>query len=128
MCAKKLKSHRHQPDPSEINGKQIKVRTVDFRPEKKLIDEITKQTSFQKSTACERSVTLSDKAVRRLLRDFFASHDCISAMEFRMLMNQTRATAYRRLRELSKGHRPVLIKIGGSHSSVYKLNPQLSVE
>ena len=67
-------------DPSEINARQIKVRTVDFRPEKKLIEEIAQKTSFQKSTACERSVTLTDKAVRRLLRDYLEIHDCISAM------------------------------------------------
>ena len=115
-------------DPSEINARQIKVRTVDFRPEKKLIEEIAQETSFRKSTACERSVTLTDKSVRRLLRDFLEIHDCISAMEFRFLMNQTRATAYRRLRELCKGPRPVLIKMGGAHSSVYKAGPELSVE
>ena len=52
----------------------------------------------------------------------------IYLMEFRFLMNQTRATAYRRLRELCKGPRPVLIKMGGAHSSVYKAGPELSVE
>jgi len=115
-------------DPSKINAPQIKVRTVKFRPEKKLINEIVENVSFQKSATCERSVTLNKKSVQRLLKDFLEIHDCISATEFRFLMNQTRATAYRRLRELCKGPFPTLIKMGGPHSSVYKLNPKLSID
>jgi predicted histone-like DNA-binding protein len=115
-------------DPSEINARHIKVRSVEFRPEKKLIEEIAKEVQFKRAISCERSVPLSMKAVKRLLRDYMETNDYISAMEFRFLMNQTRATAYRRLRELCKGPRPILIKFGGPHSSIYKLNPEITID
>lgn len=110
-------------DPAEINGRNIKVQSVDFKPDKCLIKKIKKDVKFQKVSHSERSVTLSKYAVERLLNDFLEKHDCITANEFRILLNQTRATAYRRLKELCSGTRPLLLHMGGRQSSVYVMNP-----
>ncbi len=115
-------------DPSKINARHIKVRSVEFRPEKKLVEAIARKVQFKRAISCERSVPLSDRAVKRLLRDYMQTNDYISAIGFRLLMNQTRATAYRRLKELCKGPRPVLIKMGGPRSSMYKLNPEITID
>lgn len=106
-------------DPKELHANQLKLRTVDFKPDKELMGDISKDLHFHKANKGERSVELTDYAIRRLLTDYFENHQCITAQEFRMLFNQTKSTAYRRLKELCKGPRPILKRMGGARSSVY---------
>jgi predicted histone-like DNA-binding protein len=109
-------------DPAEINGSQIKVHSINFLPDKAVVSEINRQASFKKSIASERSAMPSDEEMKQLLADYFETHQYITGKEFRLLFNQTRSTAYRRLSKLCKETQPVLIRIGGARSSLFILN------
>ena len=109
-------------DPSEMNGKQVKVKTIHFEPDVELMNKLLENTTFERSQAYNISSGLSDVEMKQKLRQHFEENDCLTAKEFRLLMKLTRATAYRRLQEFCKGPSPIFRRMGGTTSSVYVLS------
>lgn len=108
-------------NPKEINATKVQIRTIEFQPDAELMDKIKKNLTFERAQANEHSRLLLESEIKNLLKDYFKKHDDISLREFRMLTHLTRATAYRRLKELCDGPIPYLKHMGPRNASVYVL-------
>lgn len=108
-------------NPKVVNATRVKVKTINFRPSAQLMKRVTKQSHFVRTANKEHSLPLTDEEMKKRLKLFFQTNESISFREFRMLMDMTKSTAYRRLHRLCKMTFPVLKHIGPHNSSVYVL-------
>lgn len=105
--------------PQGINATQMKVKTVNFRPTRKLVADIREKAEFQRTRNKIHSKEYSDKQMRAILLRFFDEYRFITRRDFQLLCEQTRTTALRRLKKLCTGDVPLLQRDGPKGSSIY---------
>lgn len=85
----------------EIRAESIRFKSVAFRPEKDLKDELS-VTRFERVKIKRHSKTHTEEEETTLLTDYFGIHNTLSRQDFQHLMNYTESTASRKLRQLVK--------------------------
>lgn len=86
---------------NEIRAESIKFGGVVFRPEKKLLRQLS-GTKFQKVTYSQTSIEISDIEIDGLLTEHFKDHPYITTKEMQYLCGLSNHTALRRLKERVK--------------------------
>ena len=102
-----------------INATRLKVTDVHFRPKKKFIENINHKAEFESARYKRHSAEYSDIEIEALLTDYFRDNRYITRREFENICGQTRATALRRLKELTSGEYPLLRREGPRNGSIY---------
>jgi predicted histone-like DNA-binding protein len=108
-------------NPKEMNASKINFKGINFRASAELKRDIAKDIHFERVQANEHSRNQTISEIQNKLREFFKTHDSICTREFRVLMNMTQVTAYRRIKELCSQTYPILKHVGPRNSSVYVL-------
>lgn len=86
---------------NEIRAESIKFGGVVFRPEKKLLRQLS-GTKFQKVTNSQTSIEISNIEIDGLLTEHFKDHPYITTKEMQYLCGLSNHTALRRLKERVK--------------------------
>ncbi|MDR1555850.1 MAG: HU family DNA-binding protein [Tannerellaceae bacterium] len=84
--------------PDEKRSESFRVRSVAFRPEKKLLKEL-KGLKPRKQPVKNHSGKLNERETDQLLRKYFANNNYLTASQFRAILGLTKSTAFRRLRQ-----------------------------
>ena len=83
---------------NEVRAESIKFGSVVFRPERKLIRELS-TTKFQKVMYSQTSTEISDIEIDGLLTEYFKDHTYITTKELQNLCGLSNHTALRRLKQ-----------------------------
>lgn len=100
----------------DIRAESIKVRTVVFRADEKLKDQV-RSITLQRVRRKNKSTCYSAIEIDGLLTGHFMDNDYITTEQFRRLCGLTSSTASRRLRRLIEEKK--LSRLGNRKSSVY---------
>lgn len=100
----------------DIRAESIKVRSMAFRPEKKLMEKF-KSVRMERVRIKNKSNIYSDIEIDALLTGYFLDHDHITSQTFRSLCGFTRTTTSRRLKKLVDEKK--LEHFGHKRSSIY---------
>lgn len=90
----------HVADGRKITAKDITVTGINFTPDKKLVQKIVENCTFEKASYSSQSAPDSAEEIIKGLIAFFEDHNSISRFEFQHLFGMTKATATRRLNAL----------------------------
>jgi len=84
----------------KITAKDITVTGINFTPDKKLVQKIIENSTFEKAVYSSQSAPDSAEKIIEGLIEFFKDQKSISRFEFQHLFGMTKATATRRLNAL----------------------------
>ncbi len=109
-------------DPSKMRGDYIRVKGINFFPEKELMDNF-KDINFKKATNKKHSDKLTNKDIENLLSNYFKSHSYMKRADFQYLCGFTKTTALRHIRILVNNN--ILKANGNRNSPLYEKGEKL---
>jgi len=98
--------------------KDAAVRTVGFRPDKRLMARLRDAEITSKGHRGDHSPQLADEELRAVADKLLAAQGYFTATEFRQAAGLTRTTAYRWLRQAEKDG--LLTNSGTPHAKIFK--------
>lgn len=106
-------------EAKDIRSGRIHVKSVAFRPEIGFKERF-QSLELKRVREKNHSAACSPEKIDRVLRKYFADHPHITSRQFRSLLDLTRSTGQRRLKELLDAG--ILRKIGHSWAPLYVLS------
>lgn len=85
--------------PKETRSKDVKIRTIRFRPDKYLLERMS-NVEMERSDVRPHSSKCSDEKLDKLLADYFSREAVLSRQKLEDLCGFTRSTAFRVLKRL----------------------------
>lgn len=106
-------------NPKNMTRRTVQVTGVNFQPEKSFKKSIISRAHFVRERYKVHTVDLSPIEVDGLLTEYFKEHRSITCVQMQQTCGMTRSTAYRRLKELTKGDHPSLQREGYKNTTAY---------
>lgn len=103
-------------DPSKMRADHIRVKGINFQPDKKLLDKI-KKIEFKRVSNKRHSANLSDDEVKAIIANHLQNSSFITRQEFQHLCNSTKTLTINRLNALIANK--TIKKEGNRNSPVY---------
>jgi predicted histone-like DNA-binding protein len=98
-------------------GAKVGLKTVRFRPDKALMDNIEDEMHFTQTNMPNRSSKLSETEVDMRLKEYFATHKYLTRQQFQRECDMVRSTAAARLKQLREAGK--LENIGTRNQPLY---------
>lgn len=111
-----LEKDEENPD-KKIRGNDIRLRGINFRPEKQLVEEITQRVRFVRSRYSSQSTKYTEQDLWGRLCEYFESHRILTCRVMRIEYGLTQYTAKKWLDLFVE--RGLLVKDGTNHSPIY---------
>lgn len=106
------------PD-KKITAKEVRITGINFRPETKLLKEVSLNTTFVRDRHTTQSPKYSEEKLWAKLKDFLKDESFITCSTFRFISGLTQYSAQKWLLHFcSKG---LLVKDGPQKSPIYRL-------
>lgn len=106
-------------DKENFDTRDIQVRGVNFKPDTTLMKMLHKKPLHFRRQNTQWRKHLADEDLLALLESFFCDNESMSFREFCIITRMPRTTAFRRLKQLCTGERPILRHVGPHNASVY---------
>lgn len=102
----------------KINGKDIRVRGINFRPERELLDEVAQRVTFVRARYTSRSRKYTEEHMWQLVSDYLQENEYITSRTMESHFLLTKYTAHKWLKLfVEKG---LLEKHGNAQSPFYQ--------
>ncbi|WP_455666983.1 HU family DNA-binding protein [Phocaeicola sp.] len=105
----------------KVRAPQVDIKSVTFRPEKELIEDMRKASEFCPPKAKRHSSKQTDISVMDILTNYFADHEELDRTVFERLCGFRRSTALRWLKRLVEEGK--LKNIANKHAPRYRAVP-----
>lgn len=105
----------------KVRAPQVTIKSVSFRPEKELIEDMKAAAEFCPPNDKRHSCKQTDIGLTDILTEYFAGHEELDRPVFEKLCGFGRSTALRRLKQLVTEGK--LINAGNRHAPRYRPVP-----
>lgn len=103
-------------NPKDTRSRDVKVRTVRFRPDKRLL-ELMRNAETERSDIRPHSAKCSDEKLEKLLAEFFGNGEVLTRQKLEDICGFTRSTAARVIKKLVEEGR--LKNVGARTHPIY---------
>ena len=105
---------------SKVRADYIKVRNINFRPDADMLQEIRKNTTFERAKFSTKSKELTEDIVLEKIKEYLSANPFINRCKLEILLGVRQSIALKWLRHFTKIG--VLRKEGAKNSPIYFLN------
>ena len=105
--------------PKKMTRRTVQVTGINFRPEKSFKKSIVNGAHFVRERYKMHTADLSPVEVDGVLTEYFKDHRSITCARMQQTCGMTRSTAYRRLKALTEGEHPSLLREGCKNATAY---------
>lgn len=103
----------------KVRGNNIRIRTLNFRPEESLLQDVRKKVHFERSKDNHRSIKYDEKEIIDKMKRYFENNRFITRRIMEFEFNLRQSMAFRWLSRLVEID--ILVKTGNKNSPVYLL-------